>query len=502
MSSISSQIERVRAEDLVDEPVPSKRAPRQGLSRRRQLSGLALAVLGLPLVTLLLDAARESLSLESVVLLYLLAVLAVALLGGVAVALLAAVASALLINYYFVEPLHTLDIAQRDQALALGVFVVVAAIVSGSVELAARRARAAEQAAAEAETLSALAGTDLNEAATLSDVLDEARRTFSMESVALRVRNRTADTWEEVEHAGWAPKGQQAPLQFDLPISPNLRLVGRGPALFAEDRRVLQAFAAAAETAYEGRRLTAQAREARTLATVDRQRTALLAAVGHDLRTPLAGIKAAVSSLRQTDVQWSPQERDELLATIESSADRLDALVSNLLDASRLQAGALAVQARPVALDEVIGTVLLSLPGASERVEVGVPENLPLVQADPGLLERILANLLDNALRHAGPNDPVEITASAGATSAKIAIIDHGPGVNPAQRERLFEPFQRLDDSTSHGIGLGLAVARGFADAMGGALVADQSVGGGLTMRLRLPLAGASSRPALEGDAS
>jgi K+-sensing histidine kinase KdpD len=502
MTGISSRIERVRAEDLVDEPAPSKRAPRQGLSRRRQLSGLALALAGLPLVTLLLAAARESLSLESVVLLYLLAVLAVALLGGVAVALLAAVASALLINFYFVEPLHTLDIAQGDQALALGVFVVVAAIVSGTVELAARRARAAVQAAAEAETLSALAGTDLNEAATLNDVLEQARKTFSMESVALKVRNRTTDAWEEVEHAGWGPKGQEAPLQFDLPISPRLRLVGRGPALFAEDRRVLEAFAAAAETAYEGRRLTAQAREARTLATVDRQRTALLAAVGHDLRTPLAGIKAAVSSLRQTDVDWSPHERDELLATIESSADRLDALVSNLLDASRLQAGALAVQARPVALDEVIGTVLLSLPGASERVAVDVPENLPLVHADPGLLERILANLLDNALRHAGANDPVEITASAGASNAKITIVDHGPGISPAQRERLFEPFQRLDDSTSNGIGLGLAVARGFAEAMGGALVADQSVGGGLTMRLRLPLAGAPSRPPSNSNAS
>jgi two-component system sensor histidine kinase KdpD len=500
MTSVSSRIERVRAEDLIDEPVPSKHAPRRGLGRRRQLGGLALAVAGLPLATLLLAAARESLSLESVVLLYLLAVLAVALLGGVAVALLAAVASALLINFYFVEPLHTLHIAQADQALALGVFVVVAAIVSGTVELAARRARAAERAAAEAETLSALAGTDLNEAATLGDVLKRARRTFSMESVALKARDRTSDTWEEVEHAGWAPKGQEAPLQFDLPISPNLRLVGRGPALFAEDRRVLQAFAAAAETAYEGRRLSAQAREARTLATVDRQRTALLAAVGHDLRTPLAGIKAAVSSLRQTDVRWSPQERDELLATIESSADRLDALVSNLLDASRLQAGALAVQARPVALDEVIGTVLLGLAGASERVEVDVPEDLPLVQADPGLLERILANLLDNALRHAGADDPVEISASAGASSAKIAIVDHGRGVSPAQRERLFEPFQRLDDSTSDGIGLGLAVARGFAEAMEGALVADQSVGGGLTMRLRLPLAGATSRPAPDGD--
>jgi two-component system sensor histidine kinase KdpD len=296
-----------------------------------------------------------------------------------------------------------------------------------------------------------------------------------------------SEEWHEVEHAGWAPRGQEAPLRFDIPINPHLRLLGRGPALFAEDRRVLQAFAAAAETAYEARRLTGQAREATALADADRQRTALLAAVGHDLRTPLAAIKASASSLRQADVDWSPQERDELLATIEDSADRLGSLVSNLLDASRLQAGAVAVQRRPVGLDEVVGAVVLALTGTEGRVEIDVPEDLPLVDADPGLLERVLANLLDNALRHGG-DGPVQVVATSGAESAKLAIVDHGPGVAEADRERLFTPFQRMDDRAS-GVGLGLSVARGFMEAMGGALVADRSPGGGLTMRLRVPLA-------------
>jgi two-component system sensor histidine kinase KdpD len=487
--SISARIERVRADDLIDDQTPTERKPRRWLSVRRQLSGLALAVVGLPLLTLLLDAARETVSLESVVLVYLLAVVAVALVGGVAVALLAAVASALLINFFFVEPLHTFDIADGDQALALGVFVVVAAIVSGAVEVATRRARAAELAVAQAETLSALAGTDLDEAETLKFILERARRTFAMESVVLKDKDPATDTWMEVEHSGWAPPGQEAALRFDLPITPQLRLLGRGPALFAEDHRVLEAFAAAAQTAYEGRRLSEQARQARTLAGVDRQRTALLAAVGHELRTPLAGVKAAVSSLRQTDVDWSSEERDDLLATIEHSADRLDSVVSNLLDASRLEAGAVVASPRPVALDEVVGAVLLASPAALDQVQIDVPEDLPLVNADPGLLERVLANLLDNALRHAGEGGPIEVSATAGADSAKLTIVDHGPGVSPAERERLFAPFQRLDDRSTEGIGLGLAVARGFTEAMGGALSADQSYGGGLTMRLRLPLA-------------
>jgi two-component system, OmpR family, sensor histidine kinase KdpD len=500
--SISARITYVRAEDLLEDPAPNATASGRTLSRGRQLTGVALAVLVLPLLTLALDALGDGLSLEGQVLLYLLAVVGVALVGGLLVALPSAIAAALLINFFFVEPEHTLDIARGEQALALAVFVLVAAVVSGTMEIATRRARAAELAADQAETLSALAGADLDDATALHAVLDRARRTFDMQSVVLLAHDRDTGEWAEVERAGWGPAGREEPLRFDVPIRPDLRLVGRGPALFAEDQRVLQAFAAAAETAFKGRRLTAQARQADQLAEVDRQRTALLAAVGHDLRTPLAGIKAAVSSLRQTDVHWSDDERDELLATIEQSADRLDGVVANLLDASRLDAGAVTVQSRPVALDEAVGAALLALPDATGRVQADIRDDLPLVEADPGLLERVLVNLIDNALRHGGQDRPVEISATAGAESAKITVVDHGPGVPADQRGRLFAPFQRLDDrSTVSGVGLGLSVARGFAEAMGGALVADASAGGGLTMRLRLPLAPAPV-PTAPGGAS
>lgn len=488
--SISARIERVRADDLLDEPVPTRRAPPPSLSRRRLVSGAGLAALGLPLLTLLLTQTASSLSLEGQVLLYLLAVVVIALVGGIIVALISAVAAALLINYYFVEPLHTLSVAHADQAVALVVFVLVAAIVSGAVEIAARRAQAAEQASEQAETLSALAGTDLDEQGSISQVLGRAREAFNMESVTLKVREAGSGDWIDVGRSGWAPPGAEAPLQFDVPISPHLRMIGRGPALFAEDQRVLHAFAAAAQTAYEGQQLTQQASQARSLETVDRQRTALLAAVGHDLRTPLAGIKASVSSLRQSDVDWSDDERRELLATIEQSADRLEAVVHNLLDASRLQAGVLSVSREAIALDEAVSSAILGVPEAAGKVRVQVPEELPLVAADRGLLERVLVNLLDNALRHGDSDQPIDITAIAGGESAKMEIADHGPGISRELQERLFEPFQRLDDSTTTGVGLGLTVARGFVEAMGGAMVADRTPGGGLTMRLRLPLAG------------
>jgi K+-sensing histidine kinase KdpD len=483
--SISARLTYVRAEDLLDEEVPSARARRQGLGARRQLGGLALAVLVLPLLTLLLNSSSSSLSLEGDVLLYLLAVLVVAVVGGVLVAVVTAVAAALLINYFFVAPVHTFDIAHTDQALALIVFVAVAATVSGAVEVAARRARAAAQAREQAETLSTLAGADLDESETLRGILERARQTFDMESVVLKARDRQTDEWHDVERAGW---GTELPLRFDVPVGRDVRLVGRGPALFAEDQQVLQAFAAAAETAYEGRRLSEQAREAVSLAAVDRQRTALLAAVGHDLRTPLAGIKAAATTLQQTDVEWSTEDRAELLTTIDQAVDRLDGIVGNLLDASRLEAGVLSVRSEAVALDQVVAAAMLTLPEGAAGIQVDVPEDLPLVRADPGLLERVLSNLIDNAMRHGGGR--VEIVATAGAESAKLAIVDHGPGVAPDRREALFRPFQRLDDrDAGGGVGLGLAVAKGFTEAMGGALIADGSSGGGLTMRLRLPLA-------------
>jgi K+-sensing histidine kinase KdpD len=487
----AGEVTFVRADDLLEDPVPAERAPRTGLGWRRQLAGLALAFAGLPLLTLLLRHTRDSLALEGQVLLYLLAVVIVALVGGVAPAVVAAIASVVAINYYFVAPLNTLEIAHADQAVALVVFLFVALVVSGSVEVATRRARAARQAAREAETLSALAGADFDERDALQAVLERARLTFGMESVVLKARDSGSGDWVDAGSAGWGPTGEEEPLRFDVAVG-QVRLVGRGPELFAKDQRVLRAFAAAAQTAYEASKLSTRAGQARDLAAMDRQRTALLAAVGHDLRTPLAGIKAAVSTLRQTDVDWSARDRDDLLATIEDSADRLDGIVANLLDASRLQAGAFSVRSRPVALDEVVGAALLSVAEARDKVSVDVPDDLPLVQADPGLLERVFVNLIDNAVRYGGD---AEVSAIAGEFSAKVRVSDHGPGVSDEERERLFEPFERLGDRGGpvNGMGLGLSVARGFTEAMGGTLIADRAEGGGLLMRLRLPLAGAAS---------
>jgi two-component system sensor histidine kinase KdpD len=249
---------------------------------------------------------------------------------------------------------------------------------------------------------------------------------------------------------------------------------------------LLEAYAAQAAAALDRERLRGQAAQAEALAEGNRMRTALLAAVSHDLRTPLASVKAGVSSLRQTDVELSPADRAELLATVEKAADRLDGLIGNLLDMSRLQAGALRPRLRAASVEEVALLALRGLDG-TERVVVSLPEDLPLVATDPGLLERALANLVSNALRHSVGVPPPTIEAVAGAARVVVRVVDHGPGVPPASYERMFEPFQRLgDQSRGTGVGLGLAVAKGFVEATGGRLEAAPTPGGGLTMTLTL----------------
>lgn len=480
------QVTRIRADDLLDESAPKRLARKFGLSRRRQLAGLGAALITLPLLTFLLKSTGW-LTLDGQVLVYLLAVVALAIGGGIVVGVASAIAAALLINFFFVDPIHTLDVANGDQVVSLFVFVAVAAAVSAAVEIAVRRVAAAERARFEVETMSALTGPNLEGEESLREIVRRARETFGMESVTLKARVRGTGEWVDVEHSGWAPAGEEAQLRFDVPAGPDVRLVGRGPALFAEDQRVLEAFAAAARTAYEGLRLSGRAAEAETLADVDRQRTALLGAVGHDLRTPLASIKAAAGTLRQADVTVSAAEREELLASIDAAVDRLDAVVSNLLDASRLEAGALTVHADAVALDEVVSAAALAVPEAAGRLTIDVSDDLPLVRADRGLLQRVFVNVIENAVRHGASGDPVEISAIAGGESARIEIVDHGSGIPPGAEEEIFEAFHRSNERD--GVGLGLSVARGFVEAMGGAMVADRTEGGGLTMRIRLTLA-------------
>ena len=469
---------------------------RGGLTRRRQLMGYLLAVALCPLLTLLLASLRGQLNLTSDVLVFLVAVIAVALVGGFVPAVLVAVAGSLLLNYYFTPPLHKFTIAEANNALALTVFVAVALIVSSVVDTAARRTRQAARASAESELLVTTAGSVLRGQRAVEAVLDRVREGFGMDSVTLlecvggqgtASRGPTAG-WAMVAHSGEPPVTRPADADVEVPVAETLSLALRGPALPAADRRVLGAFAAYAAVALEQQRLAVEAEAARPIAEADRMRTALLAAVSHDLRTPLASAKAAVTSLRSDDIQWDEEDRDELLATADESLDRLAHLVDNLLDMSRLQAGALSVFPRPAGLDEIVARALddIGLPAA--KVTVDIPDSLPEVRVDPAILERVIVNLTQNALRYSPAETPPLLAASTLDNRVELRVVDRGPGIPRSHRDRMFVPFQRLGDTdNTTGVGLGLALSRGLTEAMGGTLDPEETPGGGLTMTLSLP---------------
>ncbi|WP_405087828.1 DUF4118 domain-containing protein [Microbispora sp. NBC_01389] len=476
-----------------------RRAPRReaALTPGRRLAGWALAVLGMGALTAVLLPFRDELRLPSEMLLYLLMVIAVALAGGLWPALAAAVGGFLLLNWFFTAPMRTWTVSDPENVFSLVVFVLVAATVSAVVDLAARRTRQAARAGADAALLSTLAGHVLRGDAALPSLLARLRETFGLTSVTLLERAGTPvpddrsdpRAWRIAATAGGTPCTCPAAADTDVVIDEELTLAVRGRLLDAADRRVLEAFAAEAAVALRQRRLREEADQARPLAEADRMRTALLAAVGHDLRTPLASARAAVESLRTTGVDWSPQDREELLATADESLIKLNRLVDNLLDMSRLQAGVLGLARQPVALEEVVPRAVDDLGPPGDRVDADVSVELPEVVADAALLERVLVNLLSNAVRHSPPEERVLVTASAYGDHVEVRIADRGPGIPREAHDRVFLPFQRLGDRDSHtGVGLGLALSRGLAEAMGGTLVPEETPGGGLTMILTLPV--------------
>jgi two-component system sensor histidine kinase KdpD len=271
-------------------------------------------------------------------------------------------------------------------------------------------------------------------------------------------------------------------------------LVLSGRTLPADDQRLLTAFAAEVAVAYQQRRLAETTKTVESLSAAERARTALLNAVSHDLRTPIAAAKAAVSSLRATDVQWSERDRRELLATADESLDSLTDLVTNLLDLSRLQAGVMPVLLAPVGLEEVIARALDQLRVPLGAVIVDVRPDLPAVTADAGMLERIVANLVQNALRYTPEGVAVHLVGSTHNQRVELRVIDRGPGIPSTAAEAVFQPFQRADDvpTGGAGVGLGLAIARGFAEAMGGTVTAEPTPSGGATLVVELACAGSS----------
>ena len=453
----------------------------RGLDEHRRAWGWTLALMAPPLVTLILALPFFSeVGPASDPLFLLLITVVTAAVGGLSPAVTSALWSAILLTV-LLSPLHGRPSVSVDNFLAMTVFILVGSLVAVMVEMAARRSAQAVRGRAEADAVALLAASVLAGNEPLQALLRRIRETFGQ---------RSATLLEKLEDGRWHPVHSVGTPACDSPedadalvtVSDSIALALRGRVLPAADRGVLGAFATHVGIALEHQRLAWDAAEARGQAAGNRIRTALLAAVSHDLRTPLTSIKASVSSLRATDIRLTAEDRAELLETVEESADRLDRLIGNLLDMSRVQTDSVVPRLDAVNLDEVFPAALLGVP--SDAVVVDVPEDLPRVRVDAGLLDRAVANVVTNAVRYnPDPNTPVLVAASAHGEYVQLRVVDQGPGVSDEAKQRMFEAFQRLGDAPQGtGVGLGLAVARGFVEAMHGTLVPEDTPGGGLTM--------------------
>ncbi|SPM35319.1 K+-sensing histidine kinase KdpD [Mycobacterium rhizamassiliense] len=425
--------------------------------------------------------------------LFFVGVLLVGLLGGVAPAALSAVLSGLLLNYFLIAPRHSFTIAEPNSAITELVLLLIAVAVAVLVDFAANRTREARLASQEAELLTLFAGSVLG-GADLETLLERVRETYAQRAVSM-LREPAGDERGNAKKAyivacvGKDPCVAVDSADTAIEVGDDeFWMLLAGKKLSARDRRVLTAVAKQAAGLIRQSELAAEASKAEAIVQADELRRSLLSAVSHDLRTPLAAAKVAVSSLRAEDVAFSPQDTAELLATIEESIDQLTALVGNLLDSSRLAAGAVRPDLRRVYLEETVQRALVSIGkgatgfyrSAIDRVKVDVGDAVAM--ADAGLLERVLANLIDNALRYA-PNCVVRVNAGRVGDRVLINVIDEGPGIPHGAEDEIFEAFQRLGDhDNTTGVGLGMSVARGFVEAMGGTIAAGDTPGGGLTV--------------------
>jgi two-component system sensor histidine kinase KdpD len=490
--------------------------PRTGL-------GYLIAVLGTAAATLGLLAVRPDVSKTNVVLTFLAVVVVAAATGGLGPGAVAAVAGFLAFDLLFLPPYHTLVVSDRQDYLSLAVYLLTAFVVSYLVGALERRRIQAERREQETRTLYELS-TSLVAHGSLDDTLTSVVRTvrslFNLAGCAIvlpdgrdgvRIAARDGETPSGLERilaptSGTGVGGRLQPGQaLTVPLRAGAEPVGAlvvvaggpGSPIFGEaERRLLATFANQAALAVEQGRQEDERARTRALEEIDRLRTALLNSVSHDLRTPLASIKASASSLLDPEVTWNERERHEFLVTIDEEADRLTRLVHNLLDMSRIEANALDPRVEETSLAEIAGSVVRRVRSSAsessrgQRVDVRVPETIPPVLADPVLLEQVLANLLDNAVRYAD-GSPIAVVGRELGDSVELRVVDHGPGIPEPERERIFDQFYRLKGGGKRpeGTGMGLSICRGIVAALRGGLRVETTPGGGATFILTLPLA-------------
>ena len=459
-------------------------APLRKRERIHPVFGFFLAAIFLPLLTVFLVSQRSDISVPTSLSLYLLTVVGISAIGGWLPGLVSAVVAPLLANWFLIPPYHTFHINDGDNLIELIVFVTISAIVSVLISIASRRSTDAQSAWREASTLSALADSRGSEA--LDQILDLLRDTLRFTGVSVITESQNRHDVLVASGDNW-PKTRES-ADFSSPISADTYIAANGSTLHAVDQRILHAFLTHLSRVIEQQRLQEIEMESKSLARANELRTAILRAVSHDLRSPLASIKASISSLRQTDVEWPVEVEQEFLSSIESETDRLTGIITNLLDLSRLDAGVIEPHFRQISLEEVIPAVVHGLSQRRDDVDVDIPESISELSTDPVLLERALSNLIENAIKWSSASQKVAVRVHEQHGKIQIHVVDNGPGIPPDQRDVVTRPFHRLNDaSASGGLGLGLAIADRMIAALSGSLELRDTPGGGLTAVVTLP---------------
>ncbi len=479
-------------QEITGPPANALPTVRTSRPRRHDIQRLwpatALLAVGLVVLTAALTAVGDRLSLTSALLLFLVLVVSVAAIGGRAIAAVGALTSALAVNFFFVEPRYTLAVADADNLLALGVFLVVGLVVGNLVDRIGAQATEAATNRAEAAILARAATVLVADPDPVNGLLQTARETFRLSGARL-VQTEVGKPPNVLAETGTRTTPELS-IAVDEPASPiHRQLVVGGRHLGGGDQRVLTALAQQLVVAIDRQTMHRDATRAMELAAVDETRTTLLRAVSHDLRTPLATIKALSSGLLDQSVEWSREQLAEMHETIDQEADRLNRLIGNLLDASRLESGVLGVTLDEVQIDDVVDAALRSLTHRPPNIHLDIPHTLPAACGDRALLERAIANLLDNARRYSPPTEPVSVTAGQFGNKIHVCVIDRGAGIPLERRSAVTAPFQRLNDTSKDGVGLGLSIVEGFVRAMHGSLLLDDTPGGGLTATIELPAA-------------
>ncbi len=483
-----------------------RRTFRSQFSRPRHITGWALAFFGPVLLTLLLwnlDTGPEFLGV--LLLAYLIPVVFAAMAAGLLPALAAVMLGSLLANWYFIDPVFTMSITNPASMVQIVIFCVIAAAVATVVEHSERRREAADRSLNQAVVMSELAHGVIHDGDNLAHLVHALADTFSMERVDVQRYSSERKNWLTIVTT--AEQGLCEPWPAQLPMSKvtsgdDLRLLLSGHELTAAETAMIAAHGSRIRALLDNEEIVAMRRATAAMEAGHRVGSAVLTAVSHDLRTPLASIKAAVSSMTMDDVELDEDSRRILLETIESSADRLEVVIGNLLDASRLDSYSRRVESRKVSVNDVVDAVCAELPEAAAHLTRDIDPEAHSVKGDPGFIQRIISNIVMNARQYAPESQlTIRTRLSTGSSSSSsytsevetvdIVMIDHGKGIPEDKLKDVFQPFQRLGDYSTHsqGLGLGLAAAARFADAMGGTIHAEHTPGGGATFVLTLPKA-------------